>query len=355
MRKLFNSGNIIRFLISAIFIVAFVFIYLFQFQIISFFDKSGYADVVDATYKICFFDVGQADCSLITYKDENILIDAGLDDSAEKLIDDIKKITKGETIDHFFVSHSDSDHSGGGNEIFEAFHIKNFYRPKVLSESEYKTYGDPNNYGYDTTSEYDNLIMSAYEEKDCMLHYTDSSLVVTGEGYDLKVLYPYETDVLEPENSNDYSAVIMAEVGEIKALFMADVNAKIEQRLAKDYGDELDCDILKVTHHGSKNGSVTEFLNCLSAKHAVLSVGDYGVKTYGHASEEVLSRLTNAGCTTYQTNEDGHIFFTGVSFDKVFYFKEFPSIHIEIIAGCFGLGVMLVWGVKPRRKKTSKK
>ena len=299
--------------------------------------------------------MGQADCSLITYEDENILIDAGLDANAAELVKNIKKITKTNIIDHFFISHSDSDHSGGGDEVFKNFEVKNFYRPKVLSENEYITYGDVNNFGYDITSDYDDVIMSAYDEKDCEIYFTDSSLKVKGQGYSLNVLYPYVDEVLEPENSNDYSAVIMAEVADIKALFMSDVNAKIERRLIEDYAETLDCDILKVTHHGSKNGSVDEFLECVSAKHAVISVGNYGVKAYGHAGEEVVTRLTNAGCSIYQTNENGHVFFTGNSFDKVFYFKVFPSLHIEIIACVFALGIMLVWGIKVKRKANSKK
>ena len=76
-----------------------------------------------------YIDVGQGDATFIFLPDgTNMLIDAGTEDASDSLVDYIKDLEVTQ-IDYFVLTHSDADHSGGADEIFEAFEIKKIYRP----------------------------------------------------------------------------------------------------------------------------------------------------------------------------------------------------------------------------------
>ena len=60
---------------------------------------------------IFYFNVGQADCTLITINNKNMLIDAGQDSDGEYIVEFLeeKNIKK---LDYFIITHGDIDHSG---------------------------------------------------------------------------------------------------------------------------------------------------------------------------------------------------------------------------------------------------
>ena len=67
----------------------------------------------------------------------------------------------------------------------------------------------------------------------------------------------------------------------------------------------LDCDVLKVCHHGSKYSSTAEFIEAVSPVVALIGVGKKN--TYGHPSSEAIERLENAGAIVFRTDTDGAI------------------------------------------------
>jgi competence protein ComEC len=70
-------------------------------------------------------------------------------------------------------------------------------------------------------------------------------------------------------------------------------------------GVDLDCDILKVAHHGSKYSSSREFIDACSPSVAVISVGRSNF--YGHPSPETVERLENSGCEVFRTDDEGAV------------------------------------------------
>lgn len=70
-----------------------------------------------------------------------------------------------------------------------------------------------------------------------------------------------------------------------------------------DYQDFLDA--LAVGHHGSGSATGYVFLRQALPKYAVISVG--AGNRYGHPAESTLSRLRDAGCTVYRTDQSGTI------------------------------------------------
>ena len=66
------------------------------------------------------------------------------------------------------------------------------------------------------------------------------------------------------------------------------------------YGKNLKCDVLSIPHHGSKSSSCSQFLETTDPVYGVISVG--AKNTYGHPTEEVLSRLSYAGVKVLRTD-----------------------------------------------------
>ena len=64
-------------------------------------------------------------------------------------------------------------------------------------------------------------------------------------------------------------------------------------------------DLLKVSHHGSRFSSDSEFLSLLSPNVAVISCAK--VNRYGHPAAEAIERLEAAAGTIYYTMDSGRV------------------------------------------------
>ena len=119
----------------------------------------------------------------------------------------------------------------------------------------------------------------------------------------IDVLYPYNCS----GGGNEESLVLMLNVAgkeKTSVLFTGDIGKLTEDRLVAD-GASIDCDILKVAHHGSKYSSSQDFLDKASPQIAVISVGAHNF--YGHPSPAALERLELAGCKVFRTDQEGAV------------------------------------------------
>ena len=350
----FTKDILIRTLLTTLIATIFCLVYFFQFEIICFFDKTNYSAIAKSDFEVCFFDVGQGDSTYIRYKDISILIDAGPSSSSKALVKDLKDVNRGKEIDYFFVTHPDSDHTGGGEEVFKNFNVKNFYRPVILSSTEYSKYGDNKGYGVDDTIDFDKTIMAGYEEKDCQMVDTMSDRILFEGEFALDVLYPTNISDVSPSNSNSYSTVIKVIYGSFSYLFMADANFTIENKLLSEYGEILDCDVLKVAHHGSKYATSSDFLEVVTPRYAIISVGKSGLNI-GHAGEELKDRLNAVEAKIYLTYDSKNILFGNDIDYIIFTFEDLPNIHIGIISVVCAMIILLIWGIRvPQKAKKIK-
>ena len=88
----------------------------------------------------------------------------------------------------------------------------------------------------------------------------------------------------------------------IEILLTGDIEKKVENYLVNQDFD-LESDILKLAHHGSKSSTIFNFLKAVNPKIAVISVGEDN--RYKHPSQEVLERIKDL--IIYRTDEDGDI------------------------------------------------
>jgi competence protein ComEC len=116
-------------------------------------------------------------------------------------------------------------------------------------------------------------------------------------------------------DSNDFSAVIIIEFAGRKVLLSGDMEAEAEERFVEYYNENpsgvhlLDCDVLKVAHHGSATSSTMGFLNLIKPEYAVISTGVcHG--TYMHPRASALNNLNSLGATIYRTDLQGNILLT---------------------------------------------
>lgn len=122
------------------------------------------------------------------------------------------------------------------------------------------------------------------------------------DGAQFSVLSPYEKE----DNKNDSSIVLHSEIGGLSWIFTGDMGEEGERELLSTF-PQLQADILKVGHHGSKTSSSTLFLEQLQPKAALISVGKEN--RYGHPHGEVIGNLERNGIKVFRTDEDGSIIY----------------------------------------------
>ena len=91
-----------------------------------------------------------------------------------------------------------------------------------------------------------------------------------------------------------------------KVMFTGDGEMETEEWFMETVGGtELDVDVLKVGHHGSRSCTSTSFVEFIQPEYAVISCDD-GTE-YGHPHQETMTTLNTYGVATYRTNVNGNI------------------------------------------------
>jgi competence protein ComEC len=93
--------------------------------------------------------------------------------------------------------------------------------------------------------------------------------------------------------------------GEFGALFTGDAPTQVENQLVARYGSDLQAEVLKVGHHGSRTSTGDSLLNALDAQLALVPVGRFN--RYGHPDPGVMARLARHGVRTVRTDENGTV------------------------------------------------
>ena len=225
--------------------------------------------------QIHVIDVGQADSTLIRTAHGNILIDAGTNDSETDLKAHLYacKIQK---IDYLILTHPHSDHIGGADMIIESFDVGTVLTTDTPSEEE--TY---------------NQLVEALDSEG-----TNTAYPGVGDSYTMgDVTITALSPVSESDDLNSMSLVVKLTFGDISMLFTGDSQEESEIGMLEHHGPEmLDCDYLKVAHHGSASSSCETFLSAVTPEIASISCGKGN--SYGHPRSEVLERLDKSGCKT---------------------------------------------------------
>ena len=239
-------------------------------------NNSKFADVDlnNEDFNILFMYVGQADSTLIKYKNKIMLIDAGNNEDGKNIVKFLKDkgISK---LDYIVGTHYDEDHIGGLDDIIENFDIGKFY----LSNG-----GElgPNYYNLEKVAKKKNLAITIPKVGD-KIDFGD---------VDMEVMAVSKFD---GKNDNNASVVIQAKYGSRKYLFMGDLE---KQEEAKRKWNEVD--VLKAGHHGSNTSSTQEFLNQVKPKYVFVSAGKNN--KYRLPNVKAMERIEKTGAKIFRTD-----------------------------------------------------
>jgi competence protein ComEC len=239
--------------------------------------------------EVTFFDVGQGDSIFIeTPKRHQILIDGGPDLTVlEKLGKEMPFYDR--TIDLIILTHPEKDHLGGLFEVLKRYKVENILWTGVIRDTaEFK--------------EWQRLI----KKEKVNIFIAQAGQKIKLQRSDIYILFPFENlEGKEFKNSNNTSIIAKLVFGQNSFLFTGDIYKSIEKKLLGLVKQQLDSDILKVAHHGSKTSSDSEFIKKVSPEFAVIQCGKDN--SYGHPHPETLETLRKYGIKIFRTDLDGDI------------------------------------------------
>jgi competence protein ComEC len=233
---------------------------------------------------VSVINVGQGDSILIMSEGEALLVDAGTAESGAEVVAYLEScgITD---IDYLVATHPDADHIGGMAAVLTEFDVEHdIIAPEKTS----------------TTNTYKKFVQAVDLEPGVSLTTPavgttyvmgDATIEVIANGYGA-------TD------TNDASIILKVTCDGKSILLTGDASSKVEAALIAD-GADLDSDVLKVGHHGSRTSTSTEFLDAVTPDFAVISSGG----KYGHPHQETLDRLAANNAKVYRTDTQGTVVF----------------------------------------------
>lgn len=248
--------------------------------------------------QITMLDVGQGDGIYIkTPQGRHFFIDGGSSDVSNVGTYRIEPYLESQGVaelDYVFVSHGDSDHISGIEEMLAnqefgiRIHTIVLSNENVIDEAQY------------ALAE----LASINKTKVVVMEAGDKIIEEISSDKQMKVTCIAPADAFEGEIGNASSMVLDLQYGEFDMLFTGDLEKEGETAVTES-GELRDYDVLKVGHHGSKNATSEEFLEQVKPEIALISAGKDN--SYGHPALETIERLENVGCKVYSTQECGAI------------------------------------------------
>jgi len=235
--------------------------------------------------KVNYIDVGQADSILIQSPNgANMLIDAG--ETKENAVLNYLNGCGIKRLDVVVATHPHEDHISEMSKVIDTFEIGEFYMPKVQH----------------TTKSFERMIDS--------LAAKDISPKEAKAGVDINFDRDVECHIVAPcksdyDNLNNWSAVIKLTYGKKSFLFMGDAE-KLSEKEIIESGADIDADVLKIGHHGSRSSTSEEFFRAVSPESVVISAGKDN--DYGHPHKETMDFLLRSGVEdVFVTYKEGDI------------------------------------------------
>ena len=240
--------------------------------------------------RVHFLSVGQGDAELVQAGAVNFLIDAGPSVKTVQAMDAITGQGR-RTLDMVMLTHPNSDHEAGLLELAKRYDIR-----LVVTN------------GIGTTDPLDAQIADMLKEKHIPVVFARKGMDIALGRTHFSVLWPDANLAVRtslPANKlNDSAIAGVLTSGAATMLFTGDISNKVEAQLASVLGA---VDVLKVAHHGSKTSTSNSFLKIVQPGYAVIEAGK---NSYGLPTQDVLSRLADAGTRIFRTDIDGTVTFS---------------------------------------------
>ena len=238
--------------------------------------------------KVHFLDVGQADSILMQIPGgKNILVDAGNNADGALVIGYLEQIGI-RKIDFLVGTHPHEDHIGGLDDVIKTFEIGKVFMPNITN----------------TTKTFEDVLLSLKAKN---LKITTAKAGVSVLEQDNLKIYFIAPNSNNYEGLNNWSGVLRVQYGDTTFLLTGDAEQLSEKEMLAS-GTNLKADVLKIGHHGSSSSTSQKFLDEVSPKYAVITVGENN--DYGHPHKTTLTKLSKAGIKLYRTDLNGTVVIT---------------------------------------------
>jgi len=273
-----------KYLILIILFIITVFVWRFIFQ-----------NARDNILQVSFLNVGQGDAIFIEAPNgRQVLIDGGPDASVLEKLGELMPFYD-RSIDLIILTHPHSDHLAGLLSVLEYFNIGHILINNTKEDTAIY------NKWQELINQKNIPVTIAQTDQEVILQNIDKPNEIS-----LKIFSNYSND------TNNSSIVTQLNYLESEFLLTGDIEKETENILLQNNFD-LESDILKIAHHGSKSSSQKNFLEAINPDIVIISVGQNN--RYNHPHKSVLERLKNLDI--YRTDLDGtiNILTDGFEFD----------------------------------------
>lgn len=249
------------------------------------------------TAEFVFVNVGQGDGAVInTYCKETIIIDGGGSrwnsyNPGKALFVPYLESKGYNRIEAGIVTHYHSDHAMGVIEAIKEIKTDIVFAPptRPTDSDEMKLCAEE--------------LKSAAEENGTKIYYvTEDIRIKYKDGLIIDIFAP--NDRVAQMSENNTSLMVKVQYGEFSALYTGDSDMTAERLFVTRAN--VDADILKVAHHGSRTSTSKEFVSAVSPEYAIISCGENNI--YDHPNTETLMRLSETKVFTTATNGDIRIY-----------------------------------------------
>lgn len=238
----------------------------------------------NSSFEAHFIDVGQADAAVILCDGKAMLIDGGNVGDSSKLYTYLKNHNISH-LDYVIGTHAHEDHIGGIAGALNYASVDTVYCPVT-------------SYTSDAFNNFNKAVQK---------HNASISIPSVGTTFNLGSASCKILAVNTSSDTNNSSIVLRITYGDTSFLFTGDAEREVEQNIL-GHGETLQSTVLKVGHHGSETSTSYVWLREIMPEYAIISVG--AGNSYGHPTEEVLSRLRDADVKTFRTDMQGDIICT---------------------------------------------
>lgn len=283
-------------------------------------DPPATQPTLEGTLEMTVIDIGQGDCIFLQFPDgQTMIMDAGSEFGSQNTYGELKdhlELRGVTSLDYVFITHSDYDHIRYVPDILADYEVENIYIPRVaadMSATWEKTVKAIQAETYTT----ENGDAAAAE-----VHYTVGDFVISGKDWTMNCHsypeedYPNVKQSSSAEIKNSVSPVCFLEYADRTIVLTGDSNERNEEYLIERGVLDVDADVLKVGHHGSKTSTIDGFLDAVDCEYAIVSYG--ADNEYGHPTPELMGRLENYRDVSpdddyngfkyvYETAKDGNV------------------------------------------------
>jgi competence protein ComEC len=249
--------------------------------------------LADRSLQIHMIDVGQGDAFAIrSPRGRWLLVDAGPKserfDAGKRTVVPFLLRHQVSQVAAVIVSHPHLDHFGGVAAVVDKLRVG------VVLDAAMPV----------ANREFDGLLAVAQQRR---IPWTAARTgdVVKMDGMRLEFVAPDSVPVDAAADPNDYSVAFRLSYGAFTALFLGDMPTATETRLMQRFGERMDVDLLKVSHHGSRGSSSEEFVVAASPRVALISAGRRN--RYRHPNPRVIAQLETYGARVFRSDTDGTV------------------------------------------------